>query len=331
MKHLLSTWMMFASLALCACGPSADEAADVLPEKQAPAAPAVKPSKPAFDVATVPVSTQPLGAFPYFELPQGYRHVRRQQRTIETGRFPFWTGDRFEWVEGRIHQTAVIADDGARFSEFGLVKNIERLVSDAGGVRVVQALVPAEAIDALAQAAPRSVREALGDVRNSPVTTYVIRRSDRDIWLHLCASRTGAAWVLAETVLFVPTAKLLPSADLQQQIDATGKAAVYIGFASGQARLLPEAAAQIAEILALLEHAPALRLSVEGHTDGTGNDVRNRLLSQARADAVRKALTDAGIDAARLQTRGFGHDRPLADDATEAGKALNRRVELVRL
>lgn len=85
------------------------------------------------------------------------------------------------------------------------------------------------------------------------------------------------------------------------------------------------------EVLKLLQQNPALRLAVQGHTDNTGTAPRNQQLSEARAHAVVASLMGAGIAANRLQVNGFGQTRPLADNATEAGKALNRRVELVKL
>lgn len=203
MNRHLPLWMLLATLALAACSRAAPE------DAPAPAAPpptpvvAVTPAVPAFDIASVAVSEQPLGAFPYFEPPDDYRHVRGRRLTVDAGRFPFWIGDRFEWVEGRVHRTAVIAADGARFSDFGLMQHLEAAVTNAGGVRVAAGAVPAAALDALWRDAPRSVREAQGDLRNGQVTTWVLRRSDRDLWLHVGSARNGAAVVLAETA---PTA-----------------------------------------------------------------------------------------------------------------------------
>lgn len=328
--HRLPALLLAALLTCAGCGRQAAEAPPQAPEAPAAPAPEATPAAPAFDIAQLPLSSRPLGAFPYFDLPAGYRHVRGRQQTEDAGRFPFWTGDRFEWVEGRVWRTAVIAAEGVRYEEFGLIKNLERLIADAGGVQVAAGALPAPAREALLADAARSVREGLGDIGNAPIVTWAIRRADRNLWLHLCSGRNGAALVVAEAAPFVATARLLPSAELRQQLDTDGRVAVYIAFASGQAQLPGDAQPQLAQVEALLEDDPGLQLSIEGHTDGRGDRARNRLLSQARAEAVRRALTDAGIDPARLQAQGHGHDRPVADDADEAGRALNRRVELVR-
>ena len=86
----------------------------------------------------------------------------------------------------------------------------------------------------------------------------------------------------------------------------------------------------VAEVLKLLQSSPALRLAVEGHTDNAGTLAHNQQLSESRAQEVVRTLTAQGVATARLQAAGFGQTRPLADNATEAGRAQNRRVELVK-
>jgi outer membrane protein OmpA-like peptidoglycan-associated protein len=73
-----------------------------------------------------------------------------------------------------------------------------------------------------------------------------------------------------------------------------------------------------------------LRIGIEGHTDSVGQPGYNQRLSAERAASVKAWLVGHGIDAARLDTAGFGDGRPVADNATEDGRARNRRVELVR-
>ena len=86
----------------------------------------------------------------------------------------------------------------------------------------------------------------------------------------------------------------------------------------------------IDEIGKLLSGDPALKLSIEGHTDDTGTPAHNQELSTARARSVLGALVGLGIDPSRLSSRGYGQDKPLADNAGEDGRAENRRVELVK-
>ncbi len=80
----------------------------------------------------------------------------------------------------------------------------------------------------------------------------------------------------------------------------------------------------------MLAARAGLAIEVQGHTDNVGQDAYNATLSQARAQAVLDWLAANGIAAGRLEAQGYGKSRPVADNASDAGRAMNRRVELVR-
>jgi outer membrane protein OmpA-like peptidoglycan-associated protein len=113
--------------------------------------------------------------------------------------------------------------------------------------------------------------------------------------------------------------------------DARGQVMTLAGdaFASGQAALRPEARANLQRVVEFVQRHPQRQVLIEGHTDGQGSANANQVLAQRRADAVRAALAEDGVDAARLSAVGVGEDRPVADNATEAGRARNRRVEII--
>lgn len=118
---------------------------------------------------------------------------------------------------------------------------------------------------------------------------------------------------------------------LKRDLEETGKASIYgIHFDTGLATIRPESADTLAEITKLLTQMPALKLYVVGHTDDTGELGHNQALSAQRADAVVKALTERGIGPDRLLSFGAGPYAPVASNNQDAGKARNRRVELVR-
>lgn len=101
-----------------------------------------------------------------------------------------------------------------------------------------------------------------------------------------------------------------------------------VQFEVGKATLLPESHALLDEVATMLKENPQVELiSVEGHTDSTGSPELNRRLSQQRAESVAKYLAKKGVKASRMQPKGFGPDRPIADNETEAGREANRRVE----
>ncbi len=85
------------------------------------------------------------------------------------------------------------------------------------------------------------------------------------------------------------------------------------------------------EIVAALKARPALKVLVEGHTDSTGARAFNMDLSNRRAKAVVDYLEDKGISRSRISSKGFGPDRPIADNATKLGRSKNRRVQFTKV
>ena len=101
-----------------------------------------------------------------------------------------------------------------------------------------------------------------------------------------------------------------------------------VNFATGSSTLTPESRAQVENLAAILRAYPKATAVVEGHTDNVGRENANRALSQARAQAVAKALTDAGISDDRVHAEGYGSQKPVADNATAEGRSQNRRVTI---
>src|SRR5690606_32013478 len=150
------------------------------------------------------------------------------------------------------------------------------------------------------------------------------------IWVHLCVRNKEGGLAVAETTPLDVTAALLPASELKRQLDDDGKVSLQVNFAVDKADILPGSQPQIEQIVALLKQDPTLELSVNGHTDNTGDADHNLDLSRARARAVVDAIIGQGIDGSRLVSEGFGQTQPIADNATEAGRASNRRVELLK-
>lgn len=115
-------------------------------------------------------------------------------------------------------------------------------------------------------------------------------------------------------------------------LESDGKVTLQgIHFDTGKDTLKSESDAALAQVAALLRAQPNLKLRVVGHTDDQGNAASNMMLSQRRAQRVRDTLVQRyGIDAARLTAQGAGSLSPVSSNATEAGRAQNRRVELVK-
>ncbi|NVZ11075.1 OmpA family protein [Allochromatium humboldtianum] len=101
-----------------------------------------------------------------------------------------------------------------------------------------------------------------------------------------------------------------------------------LSFPTGQATLPAGELASLDRIAALLKAHPELTARIEGHTDSLGSAALNQSLSLQRAEAVRQALVERGVDEGRLSAEGLGPERPIADNATAEGRGKNRRVEV---
>lgn len=122
------------------------------------------------------------------------------------------------------------------------------------------------------------------------------------------------------------------AAGLAAELAAAGKVRLDgIYFDTGKATLRPESSDALAQVAELMRTDPSLQLEVVGHTDDVGDAAANLRLSEERALAVRSALViEHRVSDRRLRSRGAGESEPVAPNTSEAGRALNRRVELVK-
>lgn len=179
------------------------------------------------------------------------------------------------------------------------------------------------------------------------------QRSESDTSYLLARSQDGS--ILASVAIMVPNLTNLPiivldvvtsttmndamehhplkANELSHSLTTQGHVALQqLHFAFDSTEILPESAETLNEIAKLLQQQPDLRLLVVGHTDSQGSFDYNLRLSSGRAEAVKAYLeTQHGIQASRLQAAGAGMMAPVASNRDEAGRQLNRRVELVDL
>ena len=102
-----------------------------------------------------------------------------------------------------------------------------------------------------------------------------------------------------------------------------------IQFKTGSSKLTKASYKTLDNIIKLLKKVESAKIEVQGHTDNTGSDVRNKKISQERADMVANYFIKKGIASERLRAVGYGSEMPIADNKTKSGRSKNRRVELV--
>ncbi len=180
----------------------------------------------------------------------------------------------------------------------------------------------------------RGGRKLLDDVDASGGTTIAqLPINGKNLWLQVSVSNSGEVYDL----IIVEEAGMeqkveFTATELARALNDKGSVALHnILFDTGKATLKAESAAALAPVGELLKNDAALKLEIQGHTDNVGQAAANLKLSQDRAAAVKTYLVQTfTIPAARLTTAGFGDTKPVADNAAEAGRSQNRRVELVK-
>ena len=121
--------------------------------------------------------------------------------------------------------------------------------------------------------------------------------------------------------------------DIYDELSEKGRWSTQgILFESGKSELKPESTPTLKSIAAALKGHPDLKVEIQGHTDNVGSAASNLTLSQARADAVKAALTsDYSVSADQLAAKGYGDTKPVTKNTTPEGRANNRRVDIVKL
>ena len=159
-----------------------------------------------------------------------------------------------------------------------------------------------------------------------------VSKNNMETWAYVTANGNGSYSVHLIEKQAMNQDVVADASSMNKSINESGKATLYgIYFDTGKADVKPESEAALKEISKLLKDNATLKLYVVGHTDNTGTLEVNMKLSQDRAVAVVNALVSKySVNASRLKACGDGPTAPLASNDSEEGRALNRRVELVK-
>ena len=197
-------------------------------------------------------------------------------------------------------------DEATAPSFFQIVKNYENAILKTGGKRIYYN-------------------------KEAGVATLFTHSAGKDIWVVLndgAGAKTGNFWLY---ILEIEGMKQdIAAGEMLEAINKTGSVALYINFETGKSTIKPESEKIVDAIAEMLKANPALKISIEGHTDNVGTAPANLTLSENRAKAVLNALVPKGIDKSRLSSKGWGQAKPIGDNKTDDGKAKNRRVEIVK-
>jgi outer membrane protein OmpA-like peptidoglycan-associated protein len=250
-------------------------------------------------------------------------------KEVAFDRYEFFDGVKLIPVEGRL---TTIQAEGRGASAFEVLKTYESLITGLGGVKVYEGDLRLIVNHKLEFSDERH-RDAVFD--EDRIGVYTLRMPERELWVEAFVSsfrnKEGYFLTVVEKKALEVRAAMIAAAEMKSELEAKGHVALYINFDFDKADIKPESRPIIDEIVKLLKNNSDLSLTIEGHTDNVGAPDYNVRLSDARAKSVVAALTAEGVVARRLRAVGHGQDKPIADNDTDAGRAKNRRVELVKI
>ena len=164
----------------------------------------------------------------------------------------------------------------------------------------------------------------------SQYATLFFKSGTKSVWLGIDAASDMAPTYILTIVEIEAMQQDIQASGILDELNKNGHIALYINFATGKSDIKPESDKIIDQIVEMLNANPDIKVSVEGHTDNVGAPSSNLALSTNRANSVVAAIEAKGVDKSRLSAKGLGQTKPIADNGTEDGKALNRRVEIVK-
>ena len=215
-------------------------------------------------------------------------------------------------IEGKIERADYQRQDRGDIEALLLQRNYERVIRSMGGRLYAMAL---------------GNNIGSGDIQQ----VYLLESEGQVRWIHLRTTRYHRKVAQLTVVTLKDVPNILSAGELRSEMDQMGFITLSVNFGHNKADIRDPDRPLLDEVVHMLAADPALRISVDGHTDNVGGSDHNKALSQRRAESIVNYLSAAGIDKSRLEARGFGLESPVADNRTEAGRARNRRVELVQL
>ena len=297
---IIAILVLLLSAGVVACKPR-KEAAPSSPATAASAAvPAARQGSGGgapFDPASVPVSQVPLPPFPYLEWPSAMPKSEYRSEVSEFNGAWVIAGNHLRAVEGRVEKREFYNSD-ANLSELASRRNYEAAIKALGGVKV-NAVQPDD--PALVKENEENFANGKLGVRDTHLSydAYLIRSGGKQVWITVQVNDGHTYLQTVDEKAMLQSVAIVTSDTMRSELDSKGHIALYINFDTDKAAIRADGKAAVDEISMLLKNNPALKVSIEGHTDNSGDAQHNKVLSRQRPDAVVATLLAAGIDKSR--------------------------------
>ncbi|MEW7280538.1 OmpA family protein [Aquimarina sp. 2201CG1-2-11] len=280
-------------------------------------------------------STVDIGAYPYITPPKGMIVDKNTSATksYDFDKLEMYDGNSFFVLEGKVERMKIIMDGDKEWQQYFFDKSVSEYLKSIGAKMIYNDQFPYELTQKWGET-PNEIYEHMhefyaGDVVNLPISMYVLKTSNKKIGFQVSSDSSIIGVVEMED--FKQTIEKITADKMLSEINTNGFATLHINFETGKSRIKSESYEIVNEIVKMMKANPDLKISIEGHTDNVGNEESNLKLSKNRARSVLMSLTDENIDESRLQSNGFGASKPVENNATDEGKAKNRRVEIRKI
>lgn len=285
-----------------------------------------------FNIEDIPLSTQDIGEFPFINLPQGLRPLNKPfERKFDICFFPI--NAVMTPFEGRLYKSYITSEKGEEYSQHYFEKSLENYLLSMGAVKVFDGEITKEEYQRYNKQDPNKGNE--GDMGYGPgenIKFFILRTTDKgNIYVQFTSNNAGGTLNILQEQDFKQTITKVTADQISKDLSEKGKSILYINFDVDQATVSTQSMEIVDQITLVLQKDTTLKISIEGHTDNSGEPSHNKKLSSDRANAVKTVLISKGIDENRLSTKGLGSDFPLTNNDTQENKAKNRRVELVKM
>ncbi|NHZ61880.1 OmpA family protein [Massilia genomosp. 1] len=277
----------------------------------------------------IPLTTAAVPPYPFFEYPAVIPKHQYRGELVEFDRVGIIVENKVRFVEGR-YAEILFSNREANLTVLASHRSYTNAIEALGAVKV-NSVSPDDPTFLKEFDSPKLRKDLHIPEREMSYDAYALRTTEGISWIVLMVNESRTNIFVAQAKELVSPVILKRAAAIKSELDAKGHIALYINFDTDKAIVKADGKAAVDEISTVLKSDPALRLSIEGHTDNVGDAGHNSALSKQRADAVVQALLASGIDKTRLAAAGHGADQPLVPNTDEASRAKNRRVELVKV